>query len=88
MVNPHGLGPTKMPLIQNHQHAIYCNSSYGPLFGAGHDLQISANANDSTSSYTNLGYAYQCPAGQHRDTFLAGNSKFTVADYEVFGLQK
>ena len=81
MVNPHGLGPTKMPLIQNYQNAICSNSSYGPTFGSGHDLHISGNANVNTSSYTYLGNSYQCPAGQNQRTFLAGNKAFTVVDY-------
>ena len=88
MVNPHGLGPTKMPLVQSHQNAIKCNCGYGPSFGAGHDLHISGNANVNTSSYSYLGDSYQCPAGQPGYTFLAGNMNFTVADYEVFGLHK
>ena len=88
MVNPRGLGPTKLPLVQNHQSAVHCNRSYGPSFGGGHDLHISGNANVNTSSYTRLGNSYQCPAGQNCCTFLAGNKDFTVADYEVFGLHK
>ena len=86
MVNPYGLRPTKMPLIQDHQEAIDCNRNCGPMFGSGHDLYISGNANANTSSYTFLGSSYQCPAGQNGHIFLAGNNNFTVADYEVFGL--
>ena len=85
VVNPHGLGPTKLPLI-NQPHAILCYSSYGPSFGGGHDLHISGNANSNTTSYSNLGNSYQCPSGQH-STFFTGAEKFSVADYEVFGLR-
>ena len=88
MVNPHGLGPTKMPRIQNDMGGIYCNDSYGPTFGSGHDLHISGNANVNTPSSTYLSNSYQCPAGQNCYTFLAGDQYFPVADYEVFGLQK
>ena len=85
MVNPQGLGPTKMPLVVGNQNAINCNSGYGPTFGGGHDLHISENANTNTSSYSGLGNSYQCPPGQ-QSTFFTGARNFTVANYEVFGL--
>jgi len=88
MVNPHGLAPTKLPLVTKaKQHAIYCWRSYGPTFGGGHDLCISSNANSNTSSYSNLGFSYQCPPGQ-QNTFFTGAKNFTVTDYEVFSLDK
>ena len=86
IVNPHGLGPTKMPLFQRHGHSIYCKASHGPSFGGGHDLHISGNANNNASSYAYLGGSYQCPTGQNARTFLAGVKNFTVTDYEVFEL--
>ncbi|KAL9954740.1 hypothetical protein ACROYT_G042314 [Oculina patagonica] len=62
VVNPHGLGPTKMPLKSGQQrYAIYCLSSHGPLLGGGNDLRISDNANANTSSYSVLGHTYECP---------------------------
>ncbi|KAL9954724.1 hypothetical protein ACROYT_G042297 [Oculina patagonica] len=86
MVNPHGLGPTKMPLkSQVQQQAIYCHSSYGPTFGGGHDLHISNDASTNTSSRSNLGDTYKCPPGQQR-TFFTGVTNFTVTNYEVFGI--
>ena len=86
MVNPRGLGPTKMPLMTHQQqYAMRCNSSRGPVFGAGPDLIISNNANTDTSSYSRLGHTYECPPGQQQ-TFFTGSTQFTVTDYEVFGL--
>ena len=88
MVNPHGLGPTKLPLLTGkEQYAICCGSSTGPTFGGGNDLCISSNANTNTSSYSNLGFSYQCPPGQ-QNTFFTGAKNFTVTDYEVFSLDK
>ena len=86
MVNPYGLGPTKMPLKtqQQQRHAILCHPGYGPAFGGGQDLYISNNANANTSSYT-FSYTYEHPPGQ-QDTFFTGSECFTVTDYEVFGL--
>lgn len=88
MVNTNGLGPTKMQLFDNHEHAIYCQTSCGPTFGVGHDLHISGDANVNRSSFARLGRSYQCPTGQVAETFLAGSENFTVTDYEVFELQK
>ena len=85
MVIPRGLGPTKMPLMTHQQqYAMWCSSSYGPMFGGGHDLIIYNNANTSTS-YSYLGYTYELPPGE-RDTFCTGSDSFIVTDYEVFGL--
>ena len=86
MVNPYGLGPTKMPLkTQEQQHAIICEPAYGPVFGGGYDLLISNNANANTSSRSRLGYTYERPPVL-QDTFFTGSTNFTVTDYEVFGL--
>ena len=87
VVNSYGLGPTKLPVFDYQQNAIYCDRSYGPSFGGGHDLHISGNANANTSSYSILGNTYKCPSGQ-QSTFFTGAQQFSVADYEVFGLHK
>lgn len=87
VVNPNGLGPIKLPITKNHQYAIYCESTYGPSFGGGHDLHIYGNANSNTSSYSGLGHTYECPSGQ-QSTFFTGARNFSVTDYEVFGLHK
>ena len=84
MVNPFGVVPSKMPLVKNQQHSIYCDSSYGPTFGGGHDLHISNNANISGASYSYLGHTYQLPAGQ-QSPFFTRAQNFDVTDYEVFG---
>ena len=88
MLNPSGLGPTKLPLIPGkEQEGIYCGIIHGPVFGGGNDLYISGNANKNTNSYSYLGVSYQCPPGQ-QNTFFTGGNKFTVTDYEVLGLHK
>ena len=61
------------------------HGSYGPTFGGGHDLHIADSANTGASSYSILGSTYECPRGQKR-TFFTGVEKFTVTEYEVFGL--
>ena len=86
-VNPSGLGPTKLSLITGKdEYGISCGSGYGPVFGDGHDLYISNNA-DTHLCQSSLGNTYQLPPGQQR-TFFTGDYNFTVADYEVFGLRQ
>ena len=88
MVNPYGLGQSKLPLIRGReQEGICCNKGIGPTFGGGRDLYISGNANTNTNSGSNLGITYHRPLGQ-QSTFFTGGRNFTVTDYEVFGLHK
>ena len=88
LVNPSGLPPTKIPLIAGQEgNAIYCNSGYGPTFGANPDLCI-PNAPNSTAGQVNLNNTYRCPAGQNCNTFLTGNQNFIVNEMEVFGFEK
>ena len=88
MVDPYGLGPTKLPLkTQQQREAIFCYNRYGPTFGAGHDLFISSNVNtNSPSCSSRLGHTYERPLGQ-QETFFTGSTIFAVTDYEVFGLR-
>ena len=74
--------PLKTP---PHQHAIFCHSRCGPVFGFGSDLSISSNANTGDSSHSLLNRTYKCPPGQEA-TFFTGSADFTVTDYEVFEL--
>ena len=89
LVNPSGLSPTKMPLKSGQEgYAMYCDDSYGPTFGGGsfhHDLCI-FNVLNSSSCYTYLNTAYQCPSGQNANTFLTGGKTFTVSEMEVYRL--
>ena len=86
-MNPSALGATKMPLIAGKERCgILGSSNFGPIFGGGHDLYISNNANTDRSG-SNLGNTYQLPPGQ-QNTFFTGATYFTVTDYEVFGLQQ
>ena len=88
LVNPSGLPPTKMPLKAGREEfAIYCNSSFGPVFGYGNDLSI-ADAPNSNTCFSRLDDTYQCPAGQNRHTFLTGVEEFTISEMEVFGFDK
>ena len=78
--------PLKMR-VSKPESAIYCCSSYGPLFG-GYDIYIANRSDSNTDSYPNLGHSYSHPQyaylsvqAQH---FLAGASNFQVGDIEVY----
>ena len=84
LVNPSGLRPTKMRLrAEQEGYSIWCNSSYGPVFGGGntHDILIH-NAPNINNCPTTLNNTYQCAVGS---TFLTGNQSFRVNEMEVFG---
>jgi len=78
--------PIKMKCSQN--HGIYCNSSYGPTFGGGHDLHIDDKSNTNTSSYSNLCHSYTHPdyayGSNEAKSFLAGSYNFQVSEIEVY----
>ena len=76
-----------MPLSgTNNQNGIYCNSSYGPIFGGGHDLLIASGANANSNSSSNLGGSYECPPHAN-SSLLVGQTNFTVSELEVFVFQ-
>jgi hypothetical protein len=65
-----------------------CNSGYGPIFGAGHDLIIYNNPQVNQSS-SNFGRTYQLPSGyvynsEEAKNLLAGQNKFLTTEIEVF----
>lgn len=67
---------------------MFCDPSNGPAFGDanGPDLILSNGAHSNTNeSY--LGSSYQLPPGQPY-SFFTGDKKFTLTDYEVFGLRQ
>ena len=75
--------------INSPHNAIDCYPTYGPTFGAGHDLHISDNCHVNTNSYSNLGHYYKLPTGYVAGTdqaqrLLAGTYYFKVDEYEVF----
>ena len=68
---------------------MYCNPSYGPTFGAGHDLHIS---NDfGMGSCSNLGHNYSPIVGAYgsaeANNHLAGAYNFAVKEMEVLSVE-
>ena len=73
----------------SYQHATYDCHDRGPSFGTGHDIGIASYASSNTNSYTNLGDAYNPPAGHSyrasfTRSFLAGSYHFQPDEVEVF----
>ena len=82
--SPSGVGPVKLQLVQDHECAMYCDASYGPTFGSGHDIHVADGADGNTNSATNLGSTYQLPAGQSATTFFTArysHLSFTLRVY-------
>ena len=87
LVNKPGWAPVK--LTQTGSHSTYSCSSYGPPFGAGHDIYVSDYASSNRNSYADLGHDYAPPDGySYRSTFartfLAGTYHFQPDEVETF----
>ena len=88
--NKDGLVPFIANIKQGlEQHAIYCNSSFGPTFGGGFDLYICNNSHQVLQSYSNFGYSYQLPTGYvygsgQAKNLLTGQYQFLTTEIEVF----
>jgi hypothetical protein len=81
--NPHNITDKKFSLT-NLTNTILCHSSYGPVFGGGHDIYAADGCNNNTNSATSLGYSYANDTGIARDQFFTGEISFTVKEIEVF----
>ncbi len=80
--NPHNDAPTCFDCT-NTAKAMYCDSSYGPMFG-GHDIRISPGS-DAAQSYTNFPSSYADTLKRGNATFT-GALNFTPEDYEVWAV--
>ena len=84
LTNANGNQPTKV-LYNNNGHALYDNPSYGPTFGANHDLHISDKSNTNNSSYCSIPQSYPNTLGLGQATFTGANN-FQTTEIEVFKL--
>ena len=84
-----GQGSQKKFYCIDPQSAIYCQTGYGPVFGAGNDIFIANNSNQIESSSYIDSYASQTP-NDHLNvcneyhSILAGASNFLTTEIEVF----
>jgi hypothetical protein len=70
---------------------MYGHSSYGPTFGAGHDICIDGNMKSHSNrcnpnSFTNVD-PISSPGIQCTSEILAGSTKFCVEEIEVFAIE-
>jgi hypothetical protein len=70
--------------LSNSSYAIYCNESYGPTFGHGHDIHVSDCCNQNANSYTRLGCGYMNDTELNEYEVFTGGRLFTVKEIEVF----
>ena len=83
--------PTRYMKRKGNSDAIYCDPSYGPIFGGSNDIRICDNCHIYNNNYIrNYGEGgYYCHP-QYKSTLFvqtAGPNEenhFTVSDYEVF----
>ena len=89
LINAHS-APQIIPVQVDDTSSIYCDDSYGPTFGGGHDLYISSGSNADNSSYSNLGNSYNFTSAIYGPnqalSFLAGSYNFQTSEIEVFAL--
>jgi len=92
LVNKPGWAPVKFYQTGQYSsasHATASCSSYGPIFGGGHDICIYNYASSNRDSYANLGYTFGPPRGSSygssfAQAFLAGTYKFQPNEVETF----
>lgn len=87
--NKDNLPPFKAPINKNHNHAIYCSPTCGPVFGRGTDLHICDQPHIDDESHTGFGRTYRPPEGyfyksQQTNSLLAGSYYFKPTEIEVF----
>lgn len=72
------------PCSNTSHYGVFNNINYGPCFGRGNDLFITDCCNADNTSTTRLGMTYL--GADANPLTLFGESAFTVAEYEVFGV--
>ena len=84
--------PFKVQCSNEGENAIYCDSDYGPCFGADgknlKDILIDSDSNINKESYCDFGYSYQHPDyekdSDEAKNILAGSFNFETLEIEVF----
>jgi hypothetical protein len=83
--NPRHTEP-KIFRLSTAEDAIACNSSFGPVFGSGHDIAIVSNCDQNTHSSANLGPSYANDTGIGGTQVFTGQQYFQVKEIEVFSI--
>ena len=73
------------------QTSIYCHSSFGPIFGGGHDICILYNSDATCDNHSMLGWTYKhakyLVGTNGAQSFLAGSCKFELSEIEVYQIE-
>jgi len=78
---------TKHAKQKDTSYSTISNRNYGPIFGNGHDILIWENNSTGKNSCVSKGnYNYELPNGVDNDSYLAGSSRFTLAEMEVYSV--
>lgn len=96
LADTRGAAPCKMLRNpSNRTGAIHSGSNYGPIFGAGCDIQIgytSTPMNQAGSSYNKTSMSsssgYKLPPGQTGSYYFTASSQFKANEIEVFGVSQ
>jgi hypothetical protein len=76
---------TKYPIVNTFDRAIYCYSSYGPLFGNGHTICVYDNSNANTNSFVENDNNYNVKKADGQDYVLNGGTRdFKTTEIEVY----
>ncbi len=69
-------------------HSVYSTYSYGPTYGAGHDIHIRHNSHIEVGSYIWAGYSYEGPNGLKEraaeDFFTSNYRNWLTVEIEVY----
>ena len=85
LAGPGSIRPSKHKIHQNHQHGIYCNQSYFPTFGGGHDMHILPEGTGIKAIF-GVGPTYNSSSPQGTFAYLAEAQTCSVTDFEVFAV--
>lgn len=75
--------PEKIRINKNYEFAIYCDSDFGPAFGAGELVATKLNKNNMKEGFSNLHFSY-LNSYPCESNFLAGSTEFEITNIEVF----
>jgi hypothetical protein len=82
--NPRGNQIRMFAIKNSSSYAIFCSSSYGPIFYRNNDILVQDACNTATNNFTNLGGAYTNDTGIDGTEVFTGECYFTVKEIEVF----
>jgi hypothetical protein len=87
--NPHGNEARVFPMKADagSLRAIYCNSSYGPIFGDNSDICVRENCNANEDNHVSLGGTFANDTEIPGDQVFTGERYFTVKEIEIFAIE-